>query len=220
MPVMIPMRIFFSKTGVVKYISHLDTMRTLTRALKRSGLPIWHTQGFNPHPYLTFALPIALGYESECESFDVRLVEELSPEEVVDRLGGALAPGFRALRAAAPVMDPADIAWADYEIVLRGLDAAGAGERLCSFLGQKEILVVKKTKKGQREVDISPLLELLDAGECGDGLLLRLRLASGNTVNINPSLFLGAFQRFSGLVPAAVSVKRTAILNGALENFC
>ena len=62
--VMIPVRMFFSKTGRAKYISHLDTMRTFTRAFRRTSLPLWYTQGFNPHLYMTFPLPLALGVES------------------------------------------------------------------------------------------------------------------------------------------------------------
>ena len=97
-------RVFFAKEGRLKYISHLDVTRCLARVFKRSGLPIWYTQGFNPHAYLTFALPLPLGVESRCESFDFRLTEEVSYEEVKDRLNAVLPDDLRALRAAAPVM--------------------------------------------------------------------------------------------------------------------
>ena len=83
-------RVFFAKEGRLKYISHLDVTRCLARVFKRSRLPIWYTQGFNPHAYLTFALPLPLGVESCCESFDFRLTEEVSCEEVTDRLNAVL----------------------------------------------------------------------------------------------------------------------------------
>ena len=89
-------RVFFAKEGRLKYISHLDVTRCLARVFKRSGLPIWYTQGFNPHAYLTFALPLPLGVESRCESFDFRLTEEVSYEEVKDRLNAVL-PGCLAM---------------------------------------------------------------------------------------------------------------------------
>jgi len=90
-------RVFWKKEGRIKYISHLDINRCMARALKRSRLPVWHTLGFNPHIYTTFALPLALGYESECESVDFRLTEQVPMQEVVDRLpcgsGGAETGG-------------------------------------------------------------------------------------------------------------------------------
>ena len=88
-------RVFFAKEGRLKYISHLDVTRCLARVFKRSRLPIWYTQGFNPHAYLTFALPLPLGVESCCESFDFRLTEEVSCEEVTDRLNAVLPDDLR-----------------------------------------------------------------------------------------------------------------------------
>ena len=83
-------RVFFAKEGRLKYISHLDVTRCLARVFHRCGLPIWYTQGFNPHAYLTFALPLPLGVESRCESFAFRLTEEVNYEEVRDRLNAVL----------------------------------------------------------------------------------------------------------------------------------
>ena len=64
-------RVFFEKTGMTKYISHLDLMRCMTRAIKRAAIPAWYTEGFNPHLFITFALPLTLGVESLCESMDI-----------------------------------------------------------------------------------------------------------------------------------------------------
>ena len=75
-------RVFFEKTGMTKYISHLDLMRCMTRAIKRAAIPAWYTEGFNPHLFITFALPLTLGVESLCESMDIRLTEEMGFEEV------------------------------------------------------------------------------------------------------------------------------------------
>ena len=83
-------RVFYSKTGRLKYISHLDVNRLMQRALKRSGLPVWYTEGFNPHIYITFALPLALGLESFYEVMDFRLTAELSEKEIIRRLHTAL----------------------------------------------------------------------------------------------------------------------------------
>ena len=136
-------RVFFAKEGRLKYISHLDVTRCLARVFHRCGLPIWYTQGFNPHAYLTFALPLPLGVESRCESFDFRLTEEVNYEEVRDRLNAVLPEDLRALRAAAPVMEPGAICWADYRLTIRDEDPAteapggsGAGNGIfpCPFV--------------------------------------------------------------------------------------
>ena len=87
---MYDVRIFFSKTGRARYISHLDLNRCMQRALKRSGLPVVYTQGFNPHIRNTFALPLSLGYEGETETMDFRLEPELPLEEVARRLRESL----------------------------------------------------------------------------------------------------------------------------------
>lgn len=221
MPPRQSLRVFFSKTGLIRYTSHLDTVRTLTRALRRSELPVWYTQGFNPHPYLAFPLPIALGYESVCESLDIRLVRELEPGEAVVRLNAALPAGFRVFRAAPPEMEPSAIAWADYDIALKGYrDVPEAKKALLGFAGREAIPVVKKTKKGERELDLRPLFTVLEAEAEGGVLRLRLRLASGNTLNINPTLFLEALYGCAGEEPASALVRRIAILDGQGRNFC
>lgn len=214
-------RIFFSKKGRAKYTSHLDTMRTMTRAFRRSGLLVWHTMGFNPHIYMTFALPIALGYESECESVDIRLTKEMAFDEIVTQFNQALPPGFAAIKAQAPAQNPQAIAWADYDIRLTytETDIRTAKQKLDTFLALPVIEVSKKTKKGQKLVDIKPLCELLSAETGGDTLCLRLRCASGNTLNINPTLLLKEFYTWSETEPDGVRIVRTAILNADKENF-
>ena len=73
-------RILFSKMGRAKYVSHLDLVRTMTRAVRRADIPLWYTEGFNRHPYLTFAAPLSLGYEGLRESMDIRLEEEMDSQ--------------------------------------------------------------------------------------------------------------------------------------------
>lgn len=215
-------RVFFEKTGRAKYTSHLDTMRTMTRALRRCGLPLWYTQGFNPHLYMTFALPIALGYESLCESLDLRLTKETAFATVVDRMNRVLPPGFRAVSAAPPVMEPREIAWADYAVTLR-YEETGLAELMRKFevfLTQPVIEVTKRTKKGDKQMDIKPHVKVLSAGPVEGGLSLMLRLAAGISLNVTPTLFLKAFYDWSAALPDGVRVLRTAVLTAELENFC
>ena len=86
------------------YISHLDINRMMTRAVRRAHLPMWYTEGFNPHLYMTFALPLSLGTESNCESVDMRLIDEISLEEVKNRLNAVLPTGIEVTEVSEPLM--------------------------------------------------------------------------------------------------------------------
>lgn len=99
-------RVVFSKTGRAKYISHLDLNRTMIRAFRRAGLPIWYTEGFNRHPYVTFAAPLSLGYEGERETMDLRLKEDMDMGELVRRLDAVMPEGLHVYDAAKAVMKP------------------------------------------------------------------------------------------------------------------
>ena len=216
----IPLRVFFEKRGRVKYISHLDCMRAFTRALGRSGLPLWHTEGFNPHLYITFALPLPLGCEALCESFDVRLTEEMDSTEVVCRINACLPPGFRALRAAAPLNKPAVIEWAGYELCLQY--ESGVQKALCamkSFAESTSIEVTKRTKKGESLIDIRPHMALLDLMQDSDSIILTLRLAAGINFNIGANLFLDAFNGYFGEKPALSKITRLCLLDKDLCEF-
>lgn len=190
----INIRVFFSKTGKAKYISHLDLYRAMGRALKRSELPVWITEGFNPHIYMTFALPLALGIESHEESVDLRLTQELDFTEVTERLKEEMPHGLGINRVAAPVLKANDINKARYEF-------EGEKELLNDverYLSRSEIIITKKTKKNTQVIDVKPLLERKDKS---------LILPAGNTLNINP---WNVFDNFSD--NGSIRIIRTAIL--------
>ncbi|MEG0754612.1 MAG: TIGR03936 family radical SAM-associated protein, partial [Angelakisella sp.] len=110
-------RLFFEKRDRAKYISHLDITRCFSRAISRTDLPVWYTEGFNPRIYMTFPLPIPLGFESSCESLDIRLVEDDYPlEQVTEKLNRVLPQGVRILETVLPQQKPEAMALADYII--------------------------------------------------------------------------------------------------------
>ncbi|MCI8553812.1 MAG: DUF2344 domain-containing protein [Clostridiales bacterium] len=186
-------RIRFSKTGRARYISHLDLSRVMQRALRRADVPLWYTEGFNRHPYVTFAAPLSLGFEGLRETMDFRLVEDMAFDELVRRLDEAVPEGIRVLSAAEPVMKPGQIARARYRLTVDG----GLG-RLEEFLNLPEIGAEKRTKKGEiRRLDLKPsLLETQLSGEEGKTLWELLLPCGGETVN--PSLVWSAYTAFSG----------------------
>ena len=217
---MIPVRATFEKRRRAKYISHLDLMRCMQRAFKRAGVPVWYTEGFNPHIYLMFPLALSLGYESGCECMDFRIDGDMTPEEAMARLNRALPPDLQLLHIAEPVRKHTDIAAADYTITLDcAADTAAEALRQAwdTFIAQPEILVEKKTKRGMSQVDVKAQAEVTAAETAGNALRLRLRMPAGTSVNVNPSLLTDAFlawlpENAPAVHTGMVHAERTAIL--------
>ncbi len=213
-------RIFFEKRDRARYISHLDITRCLSRAFARTDIPVWYTEGFNPRIYMTFALPLSLGYESGCESFDIKLTDDSFPvEEIPVRLNPVLPEGIRALRAEEPVCKAEAITQADYAIRIPDEQPEKLAEQFRAFLDQPQITVVKKTKKAERELDLKPLMQLRSLS-CRDGWMeAELRLAAGIHLNVSPALVLEAFAACSGRTMDYVRVERLAILTESGADF-
>ena len=98
-------RLFFTKLDRAKYISHLDMNRCMSRALKRSGLPVWYTGGFNPHMYLTFPLPLSLGCESSYECVDLKMTREVALDSIAEKVNACLPPDIQVFAAGPQKMD-------------------------------------------------------------------------------------------------------------------
>ena len=207
-------RAFYRKEGRAKYISHLDLYRTIQRSFQRSKLPIWFTQGFNPHIYLTFALPIALGYEGVEESFDFRLRENLPEEEILSRLNAALPEGIVISRITAPQKKAEEIEKAEYSLLFSAKDIP-AGKLLAdfdAFLAQDAILTEKRTKKGPKEIDLKPGIFGSKTGLSGDAVALEITLPAGIFQNINPTLLTDAFAAGKGIALDYRLIRRNAVL--------
>ena len=208
------MRLFFTKLDRAKYISHLDMNRCMSRAMRRADLPVWYTGGFNPHMYLTFPLPLSLGCESSYECVDLKMVQAVDPQEVVGRLNPCLPPDIQVFRAAAPQMDQKEIAWADYEMQLAG--GENFAEKLEEYLNQPAIMVVKKTKKGEKEIDIRPHFSVQKLEVRDGGVYATMRFATGIELNINPTLLLDN----APFLLRVISLKRVMVYNKELQPFC
>ncbi len=195
-------RVFFSKMGRAKYISHLDLNHCVQRAMRRSRLPIWQTEGYNPHTYVAFMLPLSLGQEGVCEAMDFRLTEDVPPEEVMRRLNDSLPPDIRIIRVAKPNYKNIDIASAEYTI-----ESDVDIEKFRDFVAAEQILTEKKTKKGVSSVDLKPLISELSVKE-GE---IKLRLPAGNDFSINPSLLFDAYCAAAGESIKRLRIVRTAV---------
>lgn len=190
-------RAVFEKTGSAKYISHLDLNRCMQRAIRRAGLPAWYTEGFHPHMYLMFTLALSLGAESMCETMDFRLTELLTPEEVKERLNSALPEGLKVHDVHTPQHTSAQIGSARYRVVLCTDDVATLLQQWESFLAQEHHLIEKKTKHRTREIDILPMITVLEAVQHPEFLELVLRLPAGNDANLNINVVTEEFGKYA-----------------------
>lgn len=213
---------FYQKKGRAKYISHLDINRLMQRVLKRAGLPVWYTEGFNPHIYLTFALPLSLGYESDFETMDFRLTEEMNLQEVQQILNQNMPEGILVIRVAEPILKPTDIALAEYivEVKAENCSAEKLHSLFESFYEADSIEVIKKSKRGEQTVNLKPDISLINSSLNGDYLQLEMRFPAGTEKNYNPSLLFDEFSNRADIVLSEFRVLRTNVISKDGSVFC
>ncbi len=216
-------RLIFSKTDRCKYISHLDINRCMARALARADIPLWFTEGFNPHPYMSFSLPLSLGVESLCESVDIRLVGEISDEEIKERLNKMLPTGIRIREVLDDFRDPSEIAYSDYVYKFEFADNETALEKIKAVLDSDEILAEKKAKKGKRrilvETNIKPFIDKYGISIREDEIVLNIRLAAGIEKNLNPTLLFDTIIRLIDTDFEWRSISRIRLLDKEYKEF-
>ena len=215
-------RMSFEKTGMAKFISHLDTVRCITRSMKRACVPIWFTEGFNPHAFLTFAMPLSLGFESLCETVDFRLTEEVDLNELAEKINDALPVDITVKEIYVYNTSPNEIRWAEYKIIFNNPDKKLL-ENAEKVLSADEILVLKKGKQGRRkvekEVNIREHIKSSEMLEENGKLVLNTVLSSGTSININPMLLIGALVKDTNTDEQDVDIIKVQSYNENMEIF-
>ena len=210
-------RIKFQKTGLSIFFSHLDLQKVMQRALKMSGLPVWYSKGFNPHIYMTFTLPLSLGHESLCESFDFRLEEDLTEQQILEAMEGTLPDGIILTAAGAPDYDASQIKYALYKIKMYG-DKSILNECINDYQTSSEIVVTKVSKKKTTEINIKEQIKDFTVAEEGeDTLTFTALFPAGTTYNLNPSLLLEYFSNKFGIDANGCDVLRVNLLDESLN---
>ena len=209
-------RIKFRKVGSLQYISHLDLQRTFARVLVRADIPMWYTQGFNPHAKVVFGLPLSVGTESECEFIDLRLDRDIPPAELRARLNRELTAEMEISEAYEPSSKFTDIAWARYEMCLRfaGADRTTA-DRLQSLWTTSPLLMVKKTKSGDKEIDITPLvreIKVIYNDDRPNEIRVRALLSASEGSYLNPEMLIAAARRELGILSGDPAEEEYSIL--------
>lgn len=207
-------RALFCKTGNAVWISHLDLMRLFQRAFKRAGLPLTHTQGFNPRPSVSIALPLSVGIQSQCELLDFDLYgEPVACEEICQRLNAALVEGVRVLEVYDDGRKIRDLALLRCVLTLEydfGVPA-GAGETLEKLFRRESLVVEKKGKNGITQQDIIPMLRKLTVQVRAQEVELEAVVCCQNP-SLNPMQLYAAIERYAPeLVANHVTCRRIEV---------
>ena len=217
------LRLLFEKKGRSVWISHLDLMRLFQRAFKRAGLPLTHTQGFNPRPSVSIALPLSVGVESKCELLDFELEScDVSTDEIRDRLNTGLVEGVRVLDVYKDGRKIRDLSYLCCELVLEydnGI-AEGCVDALQHLFAGETVIVPKKTKNGIQDQDIIPMIHRLEIQAAGESaIVLDCDICCQNPT-LNP-MQLGAAIALHrpALNPDFVKCKRIELYDNAMNVF-
>lgn len=216
-------RLRFSKTGRLKYISHLDINRAMGRAFKRAEIPLWYTEGFNPHPYMSFSLPLSLGVESLCESVDIRIVDDIENNEIKKRMNSVLPTDLKIIDVYDDFRDNSEIVYSDYVYKFQFADNDEALERISNLLLSDEIMALKKGKQGRKKVlketNIKPFIDKYNISIRDDVIILNVRLLAGGEKNLNPSLLFDTIIRLIELDFEWKSIARISLLDKEYKEF-
>lgn len=192
-------RALFVKNGNAVYISHLDLMRLFQRAFKRAGLPLTHTQGFNPRPSVSIALPMSVGVESRCELLDFQLDgEEVACDEILHRLNETLVDGVRILAVYPECRKIRQIAYLDCTVTLEydnGVPVDGV-RQIQELFSREELILEKTNRNGTRQENIIPMIRSLTVTQPeGNTLLLSARVCCQEP-SLNPNQLVTAIERY------------------------
>lgn len=216
-------RVWFKKMGMSRYVSHLDLMRAMSRTVRRANLPLWYTEGFNPHPYMTFALPLSLGMESLCESMDIRIEGESTNEDIFNMLKGSMPPGIDIISVDEPQYDQKYIAFGEFDVFFESeKDAQDIAKLIKTSLESDELIVQKLGKKGRhkvfKDINLIEFVKSYDISVILNKVRLTIVLPAGSTTNVNPSLLADEIvKRYGKELP--YTIVRKALYLENMEKF-
>ncbi|HYG59178.1 MAG TPA: TIGR03936 family radical SAM-associated protein [Symbiobacteriaceae bacterium] len=228
------LRAQFTKHHLSRFLGHLDLQRTMERSLRRAGLPVAYSQGFSPHPRISFASALATGTSSEGEFVDVELSAAIAPADFMARANGCLPTGLSFLDVRQAPGDGDSlfslINAAEYRLTF-AVPAAAAAEMLAgaigTFMARDVVEVEKEGKRGSRVVNIREQTYALDVetvlpepGTPGAVVNVRALLASGSQGSLKPETLLEGFRQVEPALEgvALVNTHRLMIYRRAPES--
>ncbi|MGL5346086.1 MAG: TIGR03936 family radical SAM-associated protein [Peptostreptococcaceae bacterium] len=189
----------FNKEGDMIYISHLDLQQLLQRAFRRAEIELVHSQGFNPHPKISYGNALALGTESQGEYVDVEIEADLSVEEYLDRMNSQLPKGIEFIKAMEITKQTPSLAstieYGEYIFTIeleKSLSKEFVKNKLLEFMANEEIMITKRNKKGKLvESNIRPMIKHFDILDLEESFItLEATIATGSKANLNTNIFI------------------------------
>lgn len=214
-------RMLFAKTGRAVYISHLDLMRTITRAFLRAECRLKYSEGFNPHPNISIALPLSVGCESVCEIMDFKMLEDMPCEEIKSRISDQFPEGIEVIDVYEMQRKVKEIKWLRISGVFEygERDAAQMAEKLNEFYAAESIVITKKTKRGMGESDIRPAIKEISFEASGRDAILSA-VISAQEPTLNPELIADALRQLAPeYAPDFAKFRRLEIFDENMEIF-
>ncbi len=209
------MLVVFEKGPALRHIGHLDLMRAMQRILRRTGLPVSYSQGFNPHMIVNFAAPLSVGAAGMKEIMDVSLTQNVTEDIFLSKINEAFPPALKAVKARS-VADayPAPMSRlyaASYKILV----ADAAGEALSgilpAFLERTNIPAMRKTKSGEKPCDIRPMIYQLSSEKVAEGHLFSATLAVREEATCKPDLLMTSLSEMAGIPSPYYTLTRTGM---------
>ena len=211
----------FKKEGVIRYISHLDLLRLFKRSFKRVGIKLQYSQGFNPHPKMSFAQPLSLGYTSSAELLEFDTINQYLTDEIVNKLNTVMPEGILVLTCEELPKEGRTLAAitnsASYEIIIPVGDSFEKEIKVLvdQYVAQQQIIILKHQRKSGKdiEVDIKPMIFEISGVVDDNNIMITCKIAAGSTENLSPEMILSTFCEFAGIPydRADIIINRTGI---------
>ena len=212
-------RLKFVKLGSLQYISHLDLQRTFNRVIVRACLPVWYTKGFNPHAKLVFSTPLSIGAQSVYEFLDIRIDRDMPCETIMERLNAELTEELKIVDAYIPENDFSQIKWASYDIKIITSCASDEFVKKIEERMAQPLFMTKKTKAGDKELDITRLVNSFECMLDKDGVIkISCVLSASSTDYLNPELLISGLKRECDILEGSPLDERYEIIRTSLMN--
>ncbi|WP_051280216.1 TIGR03936 family radical SAM-associated protein [Anaerovorax odorimutans] len=217
----------FYKKGYMRYTSHLDMLRLFKRTFKRSGIKLQHSHGFNPHPKMSFAQPLSLGYYSIGEYLEFETIEDKDVKEIKLKVNSILPDGIGILechRITKNLKSMASmVSYGEYDIKVPYNENDYLKYKMTEFLSQEHIIINKIQKKSGKivEIDIKPMILNLSHNKIDDNhIMLTSKISTGSLSNLSPENLLGAFLDFFEIKieRSDIDIKRNELYCSDKEN--
>jgi len=187
----------YTRDERVKYISHLDFIRMFHRTVRRSGVNFLFSEGFNPHPVMTVAMPLSVGVTSGGEYMKVGFTDEFSPAEIKEKINSSFPPGFEITeihKLQGKEIDLTKIRFADYTVMAELAEGASVCDGK-ALMDRESVVVMKKSKSGEKPSDIRPHIKMLSlASVDGNVTTYKMRLSCSNDYNLKPETVISAME--------------------------